>query len=183
VAPYPNNFVDHPAICHRIRFWAAEKYGVQGSLYWSTTYWASRGRPRNPWDDPASYSPKGRFWGNGDGFLLYPPRKGEPPKEPILEPPVESIRWELLREALEDREYFWLLRQLVAKARERREEALERALVRRLDEAIRRAEEALKWPDKLVRSLTEWERDPAALMRARDEVARAIEGLAKLVKE
>jgi len=38
-----------------------------------------------------------------------------------------------LREALEDREYFGLLRQLVAKARERREEALERALVRRLN--------------------------------------------------
>ena len=171
-APYPNNFIDHPAICHRIRFWAAEKYGVQGSLYWSTTYWASRGKPRNPWDDPASYSSSGTFWGNGDGFLLYPPRRGEPPKEPVLEPPVDSIRWELIREGLEDREYFWTLRKLI-------EEAERRGL---RNEAMERAREALKLPDKLVRSLTDWERDPRELERARDEVARAIEALKKALE-
>ncbi|MCD6505185.1 DUF4091 domain-containing protein [Candidatus Poribacteria bacterium] len=169
-APYPNNFVDHPAICHRIRFWAAEKYGVQGSLYWSTTYWASRGKPRNPWDDPASYSPSGTFWGNGDGFLLYPPRRGEPPKEPVLEPPVDSIRWELIREGLEDREYFFILRELLKEAEGKMRE-----------EALAEAKEALKLPDKLVRSPTDFSTDPEELFEARDRVARAIEKLRSLI--
>lgn len=182
-APYPNNFVDHPAICHRIRFWAAEKYGVQGSLYWSTTYWASKGKPRNPWDNPASYAPDGLFWGNGDGFLLYPPRSGEPPKEPVLEPPVDSQRWELIREGLEDREYFWLLRRLLQRARESLERTPEGSLARRMERAIREAESALLLPEKLVKSLTEWERDPERLMEARNELARAIEELSNLVRQ
>ena len=162
--------MDHPAICHRIRFWAAEKYGVQGSLYWSTTYWASRGKPRNPWDDPASYSPSGTFWGNGDGFLLYPPRRGEPPKEPVLEPPVDSIRWELIREGLEDREYFFILRELLKKAEGKMRE-----------EALAEAKEALKLPDKLVRSPTDFSMEPEELFEARDRVARAIEKLRSLI--
>ncbi|RKX99612.1 hypothetical protein DRP77_12960, partial [Candidatus Poribacteria bacterium] len=164
-APYPNNFIDHPAICHRIRFWAAEKYGVQGSLYWSTTYWASFGKPRNPWKDPASYSPTGTFWGNGDGFLLYPPRR-EIPSEPVIEGPVDSIRWELIREGLEDREYFFILRELLREAEGKAGE-----------DVLREAREALKLPDELVRSLTDFTTDPEEIFKARERVARAIERL------
>ncbi|MCK5796303.1 MAG: carbohydrate binding domain-containing protein, partial [Deltaproteobacteria bacterium] len=41
-SPYPTNFIDHPGIEHRVRFWMAWQYGVQGSLYWATNYWSSR---------------------------------------------------------------------------------------------------------------------------------------------
>ena len=34
--------------------------------------------------------------------------------EPVLEPPVSSIRWEMLREGIEDYEYLYLLRELLA---------------------------------------------------------------------
>lgn len=150
--PYPNNFIDHPAINHRIRCWMMEKYQVDGSLYWSTTYW----QHKNPWQDPMSYKPRMEgTWGNGDGYLLYPPVR-ERSKTPVVAGPVNSIRLALLREGLEDREYFWVLRQ-------------------RLDG---RDHPALHLPDTLVRSLTEFEPDPRKLLAARQKVARAIEEIA-----
>jgi hypothetical protein len=148
--PYPNNFIDHPAINHRIRFWAMEKYGVDGSLYWSTTYWTYK----NPWEDPMSYNrpDKKGTWGNGDGYLLYPPVR-QPSTTPVLDEPVNSIRLELLREGLEDREYFWLLKQRLGG----------------------KDHPALHLPDRLVRGLADFETDPQKLLAARRELAEAIE--------
>jgi hypothetical protein len=103
-APYPNDFIDHPAINHRIRYWMMDALGLDGDLYWSVTYWA-----QNPWQQAMSVNPEGGFWGNGDGRLLYPPRS-EAPTTPLLEGPVTSIRFENLRDGLEDREYLLLLR-------------------------------------------------------------------------
>ncbi len=162
-APYPNNFIDHPALNHRIRFWMAEKYGVTGSLYWSTTYYRGvKGALRNPWETAMSYNPEGGKWGNGDGMLLYPPVR-QPSGTPTIAGPVDSIRWELLREGLEDREYFWTLRERLAKAGNAG--------------ARQRAEAALTLPDRLAESLTEFNHDPQALYKARREVAEAIEAL------
>ncbi|MBN1341617.1 MAG: DUF4091 domain-containing protein [Phycisphaerae bacterium] len=150
--PYANSFVDHPAINHRIHFWMMEKYGVTGTLYWHTTYW----NHKNPWLDPMSYKPdKKGTWGNGDGFLLYPPTR-QPSKTTVLDAPVSSIRLAMLREGLEDREYFWLLRQALADK----------------DHA------ALHLPDKLVRSLVDFELDPQKLYEARTQLAKAIEATA-----
>lgn len=97
-APYANNFIDHPAINHRIRYWQMDRYGLDGDLYWSATYWA-----QNPWQQAMSISDSGGPWGNGDGRLLYPPRRDKP-AEAVVEPPVTSIRFENLRDGLEDRE-------------------------------------------------------------------------------
>ncbi len=161
-APYPNNFIDHPAVNHRIRFWMAEKYHVTGSLYWSTTYYRGTKREfRNPWKTAMSYSPSGGMWGNGDGMLLYPPVR-EPSDTPVIRGPINSIRWEMLREGLEDREYFWTLKQRLAKAH---------------GSAKARAERALQLPDRLCTSLTEFNDDPQALYQARARLAEAIEAL------
>ena len=105
--PYPNNFIDSPAINHRIHFWLMELYGVQGSLYWATEWW----RGRNPWEDPMSYNetPAGPSPnGNGDGSLVYPPSR-KPAEKPLVAGPINSIRMEMIRDGLEDREYFRLL--------------------------------------------------------------------------
>jgi hypothetical protein len=162
-APYPNNFIDHPAINHRIRFWWIERAGVDGSLYWSVTYWA-----QNPWESAMSYSPDGGTWGNGDGRLLYPPRP-VPPKEPIVEPPVTSIRFEMLREGLEDREYFHLLKQEL----ERTSGMSDPDIQKTREWAQRALDEALD----LIPDPTRYETDPARLYAARRAVARAIEAL------
>jgi len=160
--PYPNNFIDHPAIEHRVRFWMMEKYGVTGSLYWSTTYWRD-----NPWENGMSFTPDGkRTWGNGDGKLIYPATRIES-NVPVVAGPVDSIRWELIREGLEDREYFWTLRQLVSR--------LERERLCGADAVLAQAQAALDAPDRLIGSLTRFEKDPAKYFAARAQLARAIE--------
>jgi|GEM_PF-1722181 len=175
-APYPNDFIDHPAINHRIRFWMMEKYGVTGSLYWHTSYWYGQDRKlRNPWESTASISPTGGFWGNGDGMLLYPACR-QPSDEPVLEGPVITQRIEVLRDGLEDREYLWTLKQLFVRAMflsgitrgDRREE---------LDRLFAEAVEALCAKDRLVTSLTEYSKDPQELLRERSRIAEAIENL------
>jgi len=172
--PYPNNFIDHPGINHRIRFWMAEKYGVEGSLYWATTYRGAKTdkTPKNPYEDAMSYTPDGGYWGNGDGFLLYPACR-QPSDTPVVKGPVVSIRWELLRDGLEDREYFWTLKQEMARLEALRSE--KPALRGRIDQALRQANAALKLPDALAQSLVVYTKDPQELLRAREEVARAIE--------
>ena len=159
--PYPNNFIDHPALNHRIRFWMIQKYpAVGGSLYWSVTYWR-----QNPWETAMSYSPQGGTWGNGDGRLLYPPTK-QPPEQPKVCGPIRSIRFEMLREGLEDREYFWVLSRAV--------EALKGKGDGSFAGAIAEGEKALGRCDDLVRSLTEYETDPQKLYAARAAIAAAI---------
>jgi hypothetical protein len=82
--------IDHPGIESRIGHWAAWKYRIRGFAYYSLTGWGN-----DPYADPR---PQGTNQ-NGDGFLLYPPVNGQI---------VESIRWALLREGVEDWEYLRL---------------------------------------------------------------------------
>jgi hypothetical protein len=167
-APYPNNFIDHPAIAHRLRTWMAEKLGVTGELYWSATHYSGRNYElRNPWQDAMSIAPEGVPWGNGDGLLLYPPTR-TPPAAPVLQGPLNSLRWELLREALEDAEYFWLLNRALAEAESRPGPLSPAALEGR---AARDAALAL------VTSQVEFETDPQRLYAARRRLAEAIEAL------
>ncbi len=79
--------IDHAGIESRIAHWAAWKYRIKGFAYYSVTGWGA-----DPYSDP---KPQGTNQ-NGDGFLLYPPENGKI---------VSSIRWELLREGVEDFEY------------------------------------------------------------------------------
>jgi len=153
-APYPNNFIDHPAINHRIRWWMIDKYGLDGSLYWSVTWWQ-----QNPWEQAMSISPSGGPWGNGDGRLLYPPRRTKP-TEPVIEPPVSSIRFENLRDGIEDREYLLLLRGIAAGEGAKAHTA--RTVLSTVESA-------------LIQTLTCYEQNPALFLAARHRVARTIE--------
>ena len=142
--PYPNNFIDHPAINHRIRFWMIDKFDLDGSLYWSITYWA-----QNPWESAMSYSPDKGMWGNGDGRLLYPPRKTMP-TQAVVEPPVTSIRFENLRDGMEDIEYLKLLR--------------------RIDKQLTEDVE-----ERLIKTMTVFEQNPLILMIERAQIGRTLE--------
>jgi len=148
--PWPNNFIDHPGINHLIRFWMMEKYNIEGSLYWSMTYW----KHKNPWEDPRSYKDVGNSgWGNGDGFLLYPPASEPNSKTPIMDGPITTIRLAMIREGLEDREYFWLLKHRLGG----------------------RVHPTLHLADKLVKSTEYFEKDPRKLYEVRRQLAKAIE--------
>ena len=156
--PYPNNFIDYPALDHRILSWITWRYGVNGILYWSATYWRD-----NPWQTAMSLTPDGKGkWGNGDGRLIYPPVR-KPSDKFIDKGPVPSIRWEMIRDGVEDYDYFAILKAKLAKSKP--------------GPAADKARAALALVNSLAKSRTEFTRDPAKLESARQKVAEAIEGL------
>jgi hypothetical protein len=179
-APYITEFIDHPGTELRLWPWQSWQYGVQGILIWATLYWNSPAafpppKVQDPWADPMSYkSGYGEkpgeigYWGNGDGRFLYPPRRNAAVDQaPCLDAPVNSIRWENLRDGMEDYEYFWLLQR-----------AATRELVWHGDTALlKEALEVLKVPDDVSRDLTHFTTDPRLMLGHRDRVARMIERL------
>jgi len=108
-------------------------------------------------------------WGNGDGRFFYPPNRDPngDRETPHLVGPVDSIRWEMLGEGVEDWEYFHLLEQLV-----RRAEAQGRR-----DAVLQRARKLLTVPLEITSDMTHFTTDPQKLYRHRAAVAEAIVSL------
>jgi len=177
-APYVTEFIDHPGTELRLWPWQSWQYGVQGILIWETIYWTSAcaypDKPQNPWEDPMSYVSgydykPGQigYWGNGDGRFLYPPRSAMTNSAPCLEPPVNSVRWENLRDGMEDYEYFWLLENAIEAARLKGVKAVQ----------LEDARALLKVPENVSKDLTHFTTDPRPMLEHRDKVARMIEKL------
>lgn len=179
LSPYPNNFIDHPAIEHRIRFWMAWQYKVQGDLYWDTTYWTDDSifpapKFQDPWTDPKSYfysgGQQGSF-GNGDGRLIYPPRDWRDGKTRI-EGPTPSIRWELIREGIEDFEYFWMLKDAADRLDQQQ----------KAPELAKHARALVNIPRTILSSRTKYTSNPAPMRARRMEAARTLELALKQLK-
>ncbi|MGB2820962.1 MAG: glycoside hydrolase domain-containing protein, partial [Phycisphaerae bacterium] len=102
---------------------------------------------------------------NGDGYLAYP---GAPVGS---DGPVPSIRLEQAREGVEDYEYLYLLRGLVAKAKAGGRDASAG------EAALRAAATLVTIPNAGGRYSTGILADPDAVFRVREQVARAIEKL------
>jgi hypothetical protein len=103
--PLPNpTIIDRPGLEARITPWLAWLERVQGLVFYATTDWNP-----NPWDYPWSNNSS-----NGDTIMFYPPKANDTTiavnacnaQSNRL---VPSLRWELLREGMEDYEYLWLL--------------------------------------------------------------------------
>jgi len=159
--PFPNNFIDYPAIDHRILHWMNYKYGVTGVLYWQTMFWR-----HDPWTHPMSVSEDGkRNFGNGDGSLLYPAVKQKSDKA-IFEGPLDSIRWEMIREGIEDYDYLMMLDDAVHAAEARGDAKL-----------VNEGMAALAAAKALTRTTADYETDPRKLYAVRKRVAEALQRL------
>ncbi len=142
--PYPNIWaIDYPGVEHRVLFWMLWKYGIQGFLYWAVNCWKV-----DVWKDPMSYP-----GGNGDGSLLYPGPEG----------PVPSLRWELVREGIEDYEYLYLLHKALGR--------------KGLDPKLKARGERLLDVREICSSFTEYTRDPEVLEARRLEIGELLERL------
>ncbi len=184
-APHIGLFIDHPAVDLRVWAWLSRRWGVQGHLVWSVNYWTSSSAfpppaLQNPWQDPMSYvSGYGYgpgqvgYWGNGDGRFLYPPNR-EPgrDKRPYLEGPVSSIRWEMLRDGVEDYEYFALLQRAIDDLRRARPD----------HPLLSNAEAVVRVPDEVIVSPTEYSKDPQPLLRHRQRLGELIEQLRRAMR-
>ena len=101
--PLPNPILmSHPGMEARITPWLAWAERVDGLLHYHSTDWSS-----NPWTTP---NVTGKD--NGDAFFFYPPRQDGSDLDYCGQNGhrlVPSIRWENLRDGMEDYEYLWLL--------------------------------------------------------------------------
>ena len=116
-------------------------------------------------------TPKGvrRHWGNGDGRFIYPPLSASVPgktSEPVIAKPVSSIRWEMLREGIEDYEMLWLLRDLLRKKGDRLPA-----------ERRKEMENLLAVPPTITTNMTTFTKSPKPIYEHRSKVAEAIEEL------
>ena len=110
--PQPNYFIDAPAMDPVMVPWITARYHMNGILYWATNFW---NQTPDPWLDPVTFISgfdcSGGYVLNGEGSLIYP---GDHIKsytgQPDVNGPVSSIRFELLREGIEDYEYLWMLK-------------------------------------------------------------------------
>ncbi len=148
--PWLNNWaIDYPGTDHRVLFWQLFDKQITGFLYWRITYWAE-----NPWEEPMTYP-----GGNGDGSLIYPGEDG----------PVDSIRWELNRDGIEDYDMLAML-----------QEAADRLKEQGKITAARRARSALDI-SRVTSDWLEYSEDPAIVEAQRERVAEALgEALAAL---
>lgn len=179
-APYVGEFIDHPALEPRMWLWQSWQNKVDGILIWTTVFWNGPvkypGQRQNPWQDTMSWAGNSPL-GNGDGRFLYPPnRDPNNDKRPYIEGPVNSMRWELLRDGIEDYEYFWMLQQQVNQLEARRSlNAAQQAW-------LTQARDLLIVPANISASLTQHTSDPVVLLKRRSQLAAAISSGAQLVR-
>jgi len=176
-APYLNAFIDRPGTELRTWLWLTWKEKLQGILYWHINYWTNRagdkGFFQDPYEDPMSYVYSGYegttliYWGNADGRLIYPPEGATGlQKETVLDGPVDSVRWESLRDGVEDYEYLAMLKRLLA------EKSSKLSIKDRESFS-----ELLVVPKSIGVSPVDYGTLPEPILKRRDEIAKAIEKL------
>jgi hypothetical protein len=180
--PYATLFMDHPATNLRVWLWQTWQNQIQGVLIWSTVYWNCshlyKDKLQNPYLDTMSWAAGYNFvkpgqrapWGNGDGRFFYPPLAtvNRTDDLPNLQPPVDSIRAEMLRDGIEDYEYCVILRNL----RDEKSAELTPAELSRINAL-------LTVPPQISQDMTHFTHSPAPILKRRAEIGRAITELLK----
>lgn len=169
--PCPNVQMEEPLIASRVLFWMTWKFGVEGFEYYCYNIW-DHNLPQDGkrWPE-VPFHPRG--WGetNGDGMLFYPGPDG----------PFSSVRFENIRDGIEDWESHSVLRDyadaLTEKARQHPE------LGERAGPLLERANRILAVPDEVCRDFVTWTWEPKVLLEARRELGETIEAFTELVTE
>ena len=166
--PYPNVQCEEPLIASRSVFWMTWKYGVTGFEYYCYAIWSHNfpDRDGKSWPEKPFTS-----WGwgdtNGDGMLFYPGPTG----------PFSSVRFENIRDGIEDWESHFVLRDCVeALAKKGAKTARAKAL-------LAKAKKLLKVPDEVVKDLRTWSWKPEVLLAAHRDLGETIDALSQLVSE
>ncbi len=131
--------------------WRLKRYGITGVEWWAVSQWKS-----DPWTVPNQYAPQ-----NGGGFFLYPTpdRTGAP---------IDSLRWEMYREGVEDYDILTVL----AHEQDRVLRALGVS-----DDRLSGEAQARELAARVALNVAEVSRDPLAADAARREACERIEFL------
>ncbi|MDD5483569.1 MAG: DUF4091 domain-containing protein [Kiritimatiellae bacterium] len=160
----PNFFICQPSMEHRVLFWLLEKYQAEGFLYWGLAVWQPNtindieedGSPKKSWNPSAACKLPA-----GDGFLAYPAGKK------IADGLNPSIRLEVIRDGLEDWEYFRRLEERLKELKEKEGDKIQKL--------IKETEVVLEIEKDLIRDKQDYSKEPAKLYQKRAHVARQIE--------
>jgi hypothetical protein len=136
---FPNKTIDLPVIESRILHWLNYRFGITGYLHWGLNQWRV--------DDP--YTEVDRHL--GDGWHVYPKKDGL----------IDSLRWEQMRNGIQDYEYCWLLEDKI------------RGMIQPLGERFAMIEPAQRGREiagQVIRTMSDYTRDPEVLYAAKKQV-------------
>ena len=170
--------IEFPAVTHRLRYWLCWKYQVKG-YGWD---WINKWRLLKPYDkthdefaagvhedEPSasreSIAKPSSTWPripweirDNDMCMFYPGQTAE-------DGPVGSIRMELIRDGIEDHEYFALLREKLEGLKKTQPD----------HRVVEPAAKLLAVPEDIAASIREYTLDASLLLRYREELAEALE--------
>ncbi len=164
--PFPNPAqIDYAGVEGRVTFWIAANKGYSGFLHWLMNGWVANSQselrwPKAPW---IPYARAGYERRNGEGYFLYPGPDGKP---------ISSVRFELIRDGIEDWELIELLKEAVSRTRKSDPSSPVLAeAVAALSEGMALAPEADRYT-----------LDPEQLLKVRARIAHAVMALEDLKK-
>jgi len=170
--PCPNVQMEEPLIAARVLFWLTWKFGVTGFEYYCYNIWRHNlPRKGKRWPE-VPFSPWG--WGNtnGDGMLFYPGPDG----------PFSSIRFENIRDGIEDWESHYVLRDYVEALRAKVKK--QPALAAQAQPLLKKSDAILKVPDEVCKlDFVSWTWEPEVLLKAHRNLGDTIEKFTKHVTE
>jgi hypothetical protein len=151
--PIPNTFIHSPLVESELLGWLTHHMGLDGFLRWDFCLW-----PADPWRRVSWRAP---HWNAGDMFFVLPGKDGAP---------VETLRYEGLRAAVQDYELLKLAERTLAP-----EEA--RSLFERAFARILRTESIADFARvRTARAVDLYSLDPSDYQAARQMLLKAIAG-------
>jgi len=171
--PCPNVQMEDPLIASRVLFWMTWKYGVTGFEYYCYNIWTHNlpTKDGKRWPEKP-FHPRG--WGttNGDGMLFYPGPDG----------PFSSVRFENIRDGIEDWESHRVLSDYAEALRSKAEK--DTALKVKAEPLLEKARSILAVPEEVVGAdFSKWTWEPQVLLKARRALGETVEAMARLVTE
>jgi len=140
---YPNKTVDVPLIQSRVLHWFNYRFGLTGYLHWGFNSWTD-----DPFEAPGQH--------RGDGWHVYPKKEGL----------LNSLRWEQMRNGIQDYEYLWLLEDKIRQSRS--------TVSQRVSSLIDPPRRGIEIASAVVRTTAEYSNDPNVLYTAKRQIIREI---------
>jgi hypothetical protein len=140
---YPNKTVDVPLIQSRILHWFNYRFDLRGYLHWGFNSWTD-----DPFEAPGQH--------RGDGWHVYPTKGGL----------LDSLRWEQMRNGIQDYEYLWLLQDKIRQMRE--------GMSERVAQLIEPSQRSREIAASVVRTTADYSNDPNVLYTAKRQILREI---------
>lgn len=140
---YPNKTVDVPLIQSRTLHWYNYRFNLKGYLHWGFDSWTD-----DPFEAPGQH--------RGDGWHVYPAKDGL----------LNSLRWEQMRNGIQDYEYLWLL--------EDRIRQMKGNMSQRISSLIDPQRRSIEIATSVVRTTAEYSNDPNVLYTAKRQIIREL---------